>query len=193
MTDDGALRTRCCDPTGVGIPMMASEMPSAFEPPRVVELADGVIVGEVDNVCVVVWRGPVNRARFEAQRAGLRQVVQRHPEGAGFLCVVETTSKPPDEELRRESAAMIQEHLTSLKGIACVVEGTGFVNAVARSVLAAMAQLLGPRKVPLTVVGTVDSATAWMAPRVGASSAADLARGAETIRVALATTGSGAR
>lgn len=130
-------------------------MPSGPAPSlRVLSVLDGVAVGEVGNVCVVIWRQAVTRPRFEAQLAGLREVARRHPAGAGYLCVVEPGSTPPDDELRRASAAMVREVEDTLRGIACVVEGTGFVGAVARSALSAMALIVGPRKVPLSIQAT---------------------------------------
>jgi len=149
---------------------------------RVIAVRDGVGVGEVANVCVVIWREEVTRPRFEAQLAGLREVVRGHPRGAGYLCVVEAGSKPPGDELRRASASMIQEVEDTLRGIACVVEGTGFVGAVARSALSAMALIVGPRKVPLSIQASVPAATAWLAPKVGVHSPAELAAEVEALR-----------
>jgi hypothetical protein len=155
------------------------------QPVRIARARDGLVIGEIANVCVVVWRGPVTRPRFEAQREGLADVVRRHPAGAGFLCVIEPTAAPPNDELRRAAADMIAAHESSLRCIACVVEGTGFVSAVARSALSGMALLLGSRKVPLSVFGTVRASTTWMAPRVDLRDASLLARSVESMRAEL--------
>jgi len=154
--------------------------------PKVVRVCDGVAVGEVGNVCVVVWRGPVTRARFDAQRDGLSEVMHGHAEGVGFMCVIEPTAKPPNDELRRASAEMIRSHQPELRCIACVVEGSGFVNAVSRSALSGIALLLGTRKVPFSVFGTIAAATTWMVPHIDMRDAAALARHVESIRAELA-------
>jgi hypothetical protein len=152
----------------------------------VLGVQEGLAVGEVANVCVAVWRGPVTRPRFNTQRDALEEVVGRHPEGVGFLCVIEPTSKPPSDELRKESAEMVRRHESVLRCIACVVEGTGFVNALARSTLAAMASMVGPRRVPLAVLGTVSAAATWMAPHIDARDSVVLSRAVESIRAEMA-------
>lgn len=146
---------------------------------------DGVGVAEVDNVCVVVWRREVTRPRFDAQYAGLSEVVARSPDGAGFLCVIEPSAGPPDDELRRASAKMISTHQTRLRAIACVVEGTGFRNAVSRSALSGIALLIGRRSMPFSVFGTVGPATDWMAPKLGALRPGTLATHVEALRARL--------
>lgn len=144
-----------------------------------------MVVGEVSNVCILVWRQAVTRARFDAQQEGLTEVIARHPERVGLLCVIEPTSEPPGDELRRASADMVRANQRGLACIACVVEGTGFSNAIARSALSAIALLLGTRQVPFSVFGTVSAATTWMAPHVEMRDAAALASSVEAIRAEL--------
>lgn len=64
-------------------------------PPKLIHLGDGLALGEVGNVYVAVWRGPVTAPRFEAQRSGLAEVSARNPHGIGLLCVIEPTAKAP--------------------------------------------------------------------------------------------------
>ena len=109
--------------------------------------------------------------------------------GAGsepsFLCVIEPTSGPPDDELRRASAKMVAEHQPSIRCIACVVEGSGFRSAVARSALSAIALIIGRRSMPLTVFAEVGPAAEWMASRVGQLHGRALAAHVEQLRARL--------
>jgi len=155
---------------------------SAPTAPKLIHQGDGLALGEVGNVYVAVWRGPVTAPRFEAQRTGLAEVSARNPHGIGFLCVIEPTAKAPDEQLRRASAQMVRRHEQELRCIGCVVEGSGFANAVARSALSAMALLVGVRSVPVSVFGNVGIAASWMLPYLGLRDAASLAQAVETIR-----------
>jgi hypothetical protein len=123
---------------------------------------DAVAVGEIGAVCAVIWRGAVTEAPFELQRVGLEQVVERHPEGAAFLCIVEGTAKPPNDKLRSASGQMINAHGDRLKCVACVMEGQGFLNAVNRGALAGMVLLLRNKKTSVSVFATVKEATEWM-------------------------------
>ena len=143
-------------------------------------------MGEIANVCVVIWRGPVTPARFAVQRAGLAEVARRHPGGIGLVCVVEPTAPPPGDDMRRASAQMVRDHQSVLGAIACVVEGTGFVAALGRSVLSAMSLLVGTKKAPMTVVGTVAAASLWIAPRMGRRDGRALEDAIESLRGRLA-------
>jgi len=130
--------------------------------PRVLHCGDGLAVAEVGPVCVVIWRDAVTRVRFEKQREGLAEIVERHPGKAGFLCVIEPTAEPPDDELRRASGLMVASHRGRLKCLGTVIEAKGFQAAVVRSVLAGMTLLAGHRGVPLQYFSSIDRAALWM-------------------------------
>ena len=119
-------------------------------------------VAEVGPVCVVIWRGAVTKTPFEWQRAGLAETVQRHPRGAAFMCVVETSAKPPEDELRKASAQLVLSHGDVLKCTACVIEGEGFLTAMHRGVLTGMILLTMKRKSALSVFATVAEGVRWM-------------------------------
>lgn len=122
----------------------------------------GVALGALDHLCIVLWRGPVTRPRFQAQHAALAEVAERYRNGIGFLCVIEPTASPPNDELRKASAAMIKEFERSFLAIACVVEGNGFVSAVGRSALSAISLLLGSRRYPLGIHADTPTASSWL-------------------------------
>jgi hypothetical protein len=121
-----------------------------------------IAVGEVRQISVVIWRGAVTAVPFELQRAGLAETVKGHPDGAGFLCIVEKTAKPPEDELRRASSQMIQAHGAALKFVACVIEGDGFLASINRSALAGMGMLLRNKKTAISVFAKVPEASVWM-------------------------------
>jgi hypothetical protein len=122
---------------------------------------DGLVVAEMGAVCVVIWRGEVTQVSFAWQKAGLAHVVRSHPAGAAFLCVIEPTAKPPDDELRKASTRMVDDHGDQLKCVAVVVEGEGFRAAIARSVISGMA-LLHQRKSPGRAFSNVRKALEWI-------------------------------
>ena len=158
---------------------------NASSPARIVETADGVAVGEVSNICIVVWRREVTWPRFVVQRNGLADVIGRHPNGVGFLCVIEPTAAPPDDGIRRAVADMVRRHQAALRCIACVVEGEGFRNAVARSALSAMALLVRARTAPLKILGSLGEAATWMLRHVETGKSAEIVRAVATVRATL--------
>jgi hypothetical protein len=141
-----------------------------------------VVVAETGSLCVVIWRGAVTKVPFEWQRSGLAEVVERHPHGAGFLCVVEASAKPPEEELRRASSQMILAHGEKLKCVACVMEGEGFRAAINRGALAGMYLLLRNKKSPVSVFAKVPEAVRWMGEHIEIQPPDELVSTVETIR-----------
>jgi tRNA A-37 threonylcarbamoyl transferase component Bud32 len=133
--------------------------------PRMLSCADGVAVAEFGAACIVIWRAKVTRPRFELQSAGLAEVVRRHPEGAVFLCVIESTAEPPDDDLRQASVEMVASQQAGLKCIACVVEGVGFRSAISRLALSAMTHVFRGRTVPLGIFSQARAAATWMRAR----------------------------
>ena len=124
---------------------------------------EALLVAEFAGVCIAVWRGDVTPALFECQRAGLASVLRMNPRDAGFLCVIEDGSPPPSEELRKAGAEMVRAAGSELKRIACVIESTGFMAAMKRSVLSGI-QLLAGRKANVTAFfSTVSEAARWLA------------------------------
>jgi hypothetical protein len=139
---------------------------------------ESLLVAEFAGVCIAVWRDDVTPALFERQRAGLSAVLRANPRDAGFLCVIEDRSKPPSEELRKASAEMMRAAGSDLKRVACVIESSGFMAALKRSVLSGM-QLLAGRKANVTAFfSTVSEAARWLAD--------ELAFDAELLEIQLA-------
>lgn len=127
---------------------------------------DGIATAQFGHVFVAIWRDAVIESRFNIQRQGLDKAISRYPDDSAFLCLIEESAKPPDEKLRRASYDMVNEHRNSLKCVACVIEGSGFKAATARSVLSGMVLLSGRREPPLSVFATVNAAGQWMNERV---------------------------
>lgn len=139
---------------------------------QVIHCEDGLAIGEVGPVCVVIWREAVTRPRFDRQRAALAEVVRKHSPDAGFMCIVEPDVPPPSDELRKASADMMQSHQNGLRCAAGIIEGSGFKAALTRSVLSGITLLMGNRKSPMSYFATVGEASAWMAKLIPVQPAA---------------------
>jgi len=140
---------------------MASGFEKTAVDGRILHGGSGMAVAQLGRLCVVIWRDGVIHARFEQQRAALAEVVRSQPGGVGFLCIIEPTAKPPDDELRRASIEMITSHGAQLKCTAVVIEGEGFKAAITRGVLSGMALLLS-RKVHAEAFSSAETAIKWM-------------------------------
>jgi serine/threonine protein kinase len=132
---------------------------------RVMHESEGLLVAELGPICVAVWREAVTLPRFELQRSGLAEVVNRHTAGAGFMCVIEKGSLPiPDGELRRASTKMVASHGARLACVAVVIEATGFSSALIRSGITAMTFFTGTYDVvPPSIFSNTRHAINWIA------------------------------
>lgn len=131
-------------------------------PVRLLHVGPGLALAEIDHVCVAIWRSAVTKHLFNWQHFCLTEVVQRHPKGTAFVCIVEPGCAPPDEELRRASVDMIAEHESRLRCVAVAIEGEGFRAAITRTVLSGMMLLLPNRRVPVSYVSSVGTAAEWV-------------------------------
>ncbi len=133
---------------------------------RILQRGDGIVAAEVGPVCVAVWRKDSTIPRFLLQRQALVDVVKRHPQTAGFFCVVEETSGVPGEEVRQASSRMFASLGENLKAVAMVIEGTGFRSALVRSVAAGIVMVMGKRTTPISYVANVEGGADWIEQHV---------------------------
>jgi hypothetical protein len=116
-------------------------------------------------------------------------MVERYPGTAGFLCVVEASVKPPSEELRQASSAMVRGHGMRLRCIAVVIEASGFMGALTRSVLAGMNLVSGRQLSAQAFFASVQDASDWLSRRLdldpGALNACAAAQRAALARAAV--------
>jgi hypothetical protein len=170
--------------------LMQDTLRRAANAVRIIRCDETIAVAESGPLCVVIWRGAVTKAPFEWQRSGLSEVVQRHPRGAAFLCIVETTATPPDDELRRAAAQMVTGHGERLKCVAAVIEGAGFKAAIDRGALTAMILLGLKKKSPVSVFAHMHDAVPWMRKHIDLPPTEDLSSTVESIRARLPPIGS---
>ena len=122
----------------------------------------GLVVAELGNTCVAIWREEPYQFLFDRQASALRQVVEGRDEKTAFLCVVEKSSPPPKEDLRKAAVRMLEEHAKQLACVACVIAGDGFRSAITRSVLSGLSLLYGSREFPTKLTNSVHNAAQWM-------------------------------
>lgn len=148
---------------------------------RVFHCGDAVLVAEIGCLCVAIWRRKPMRDTFGIQKACLDKVVRLHPRQAGFLCIIERTADPPDDDLRRASSEMVTGHGTNLKLVAGVIEGDGFRAAVTRSVLSGIMRFVRTAA-PVRFFESASAASGWITEAIDVGSAEGLSRQIEDLR-----------
>ncbi len=119
-------------------------------------------MAERRGVSIALWRRKPNRALFEIQKKCLDEVVAKNLGKSAFVCVVEPTSEPPDDDIRKAAAQMVSAHEKDLKCVALVIEGTGFRSAITRTVLSGIV-MLSRTPAPIKFFDTPKSACLWVA------------------------------
>lgn len=102
----------------------------------------GLVMAEMAGVSIAIWRRKPNHELFDVQKRCLDEVVAKNKGKSAFICVVEPTAEPPDDDIRKASALMISAHEKNLKGVALVIEGAGFRAAITRTVLSGIVMLI---------------------------------------------------
>jgi len=132
---------------------------------KVMFTGDGLIMAELHGVAIALWRRKPNRELFEAERKCLDEVVAKNRGKSAFVCVVEPSSEPPDDDIRKASSQMITAHEKDLKCVALVIEGTGFRSAITRAVLSGIVMLIRT-PAPIKFFDVPKSACAWVSTQL---------------------------
>jgi hypothetical protein len=125
-------------------------------------------MAEMRGVCIALWRRKPNRELFEAEKKCLDEVVAKNKGRAAFLCIVEPTSEPPDDDIRKASSLMVSSHEKDLKCVALVIEGTGFRSAITRTVLSGIVMLIRT-PAPIKFFDIPKSACIWVGTQLPAA------------------------
>lgn len=150
------------------------------------DIRDGVALGQLGPLCIALWREEVTRPRFERQATALAAVVAAHRGNAGFMCIVEPESKPPNDELRRASARMIDSHGADLVFVAAVIEGSGFQASIVRSVLTAISLFLPRNKTKIGFFPNAMDAALWGCKHAALPPARTIVARVQALRTGLA-------
>jgi hypothetical protein len=133
---------------------------------RVVWSDDGLALAEIGAPTVYVVAQPLTMQRLEPMRqAGERQHA-RFGSKCASLTVIETgaiADMPTD--LRKEAAKIVRELATEVQ--TTVLEGSGFKAIAGRAIMTGV-RLMSGRRASGKIFADVDSALAWLVPRVPA-------------------------
>jgi hypothetical protein len=151
---------------------------------ELVQLGDGIVVGQIGPVCAALWRKQPTAERFEIQRSCLQAAVKKRPRNTVFMCLVEAGTEPPDDNIRKASSSMITDLGEELKAVAIVIEGTGFKAAISRTVLSGIVFLIrSPSQIKY--FESAASGAAWLSQFVAIGSVAGFVEQIEILRGSL--------
>jgi hypothetical protein len=99
------------------------------------------------HTVITVYRGPASLKHVTITSQQCRELVAGDAGSATYLSIIERTSPPPNEGVRRALAIWSRDVVTQMAAAAIVAEGGGFKNALVRGVGLALTAL-APHRVP---------------------------------------------
>lgn len=143
--------------------------------------SDALVTAELNKVVIIFWRQKPTRDTFLIQKNALDTMVRRHGSGVGVICVVEPTSEPPEDELRKASSKMVIDHGERISCVGCVIEGSGFRAAITRTALSGITFMIRT-PAPIKFFVTPQEAAAWIATRMTVEHPERFAENVERVR-----------
>ena len=180
-TPTGTLRLAPATPARRPEPSKPLPGPTA----RITHRGDGIVAAELGSTCIAFWRKDSTMERFDLQRTALLDTVRRFPKKAAFFCVVEESSGAPGEDVRRATSKMFESLEADLRGVAMIIEGTGFRSALVRSVAAGIVMLMPKRVTPISYFAHIGEGAQWLQQHVELGSSTVYAQRVRELRVAL--------
>ncbi len=116
----------------------------------------------VGPMVFVVWRGTVTAEATERVAALLHRTAAAHPGGIGFITIAQFRAPIPSATIRARIVEVYGALGSTLKGVAQVVEGSGFWASAALCFIAGLG-LLHRHSHAMKVFGRHDEAADWIA------------------------------
>jgi len=123
-----------------------------------------------DRVIIAVFRFATTREAVADWERIARSFIAEQPAGQQICClsIVEPTSPPPGEHVRRDLSRFYRELVPHMNAAIIVPEGGGFRAAMVRGVGIALSTL-APRSLPFTFAESVSAAANRIGPHLSRS------------------------
>jgi hypothetical protein len=122
-----------------------------------------------DRALIQIWMGNVTSANVENLASVARAYLDQRRMPISSIAIVEPTSPPPSDHVRRELSSFYRELAPRMKEQIVVAEGSGFRSALVRGVGLTLSTL-APRSLPFKFVSTVRDATFMIGPHLSPTS-----------------------
>jgi hypothetical protein len=135
---------------------------------KVMTKADDHIVAMWQRTVIEVWRGVPTVEGSEAMMSACEQAIAQYPKDTSFIAVLERTSPPPTEPVRKVLARWSSDIVPRMAVAVLVSEGSSFRSAIVRGVGVALT-LLAPHRIPFKFCSSVEEGVGVVEPYLGKS------------------------
>ena len=114
---------------------MTIEIPKGL---RIIDLGAVCSIAEYERCLLVVWRMQPTRAAFDHRHQLLADLAVRYPGNCAYVEVIESTSPPPTNELRKVAVDVFRKLGKDLGCVGFVLDGTELRTTMVRAILTTM-------------------------------------------------------
>jgi hypothetical protein len=114
---------------------MTIEIPQGL---RIIEIGAVCSIAEYERCVLVVWRLQPTRAAFDRRHQILAELAARYPRKCAYVEVIESTSTPPTNELRKVAVEVFRKLGKDLACVGFVLDGTELRTTMVRAILTTM-------------------------------------------------------
>jgi RNA polymerase sigma-70 factor (ECF subfamily) len=141
-------------------PRSAARLAQLERPSTAHVICDGNAIAAMDDIAIVLWRGPSTVAALDALIELMFGLIDRHPEGIRYLSVIDPVSTPPDREGRQLIAWGLGKMGHKLRAAAWSIEDLSMRAAVAPLMNACL--FIGGVPVNIRMFDGIEPADRWL-------------------------------
>jgi hypothetical protein len=141
---------------------MTQTMPEGM---RIIEVSAGFAMAEFERCLIVVWKLQPTTESFALRHRELLDLAARHKGKCGYVELIESTSKPPPDDLRKTAVEVFKKLGGDISAVAFVLDGPEMRSAINRAILTTMMFLL-PQMQPTKVFKRLADMAHWVRPRI---------------------------
>lgn len=142
---------------------MTIELPPKL---RIIEIGAVCSIAEYERCVLVVWRQQPTRAAFDQRHRILTELAARHPRTCAYVEVIESTSTPPTNELRKVAVEVFRKLGSDLGCVGFVLDGTELRTTMVRAILTTMTFFV-PQMQPSKVFKRLSDVPAFIHSHIG--------------------------
>jgi len=121
------------------------------------------LFGQWKNITVLAWAAQADANTIARLRRSLASVVGTCPGGRSTVSIIAEGLPPPTDDARERVADLMNGDNIDLACLAIVVNGSGFMSSVLRSMHTGM-RIGAPRSYEMAMFGTTDELARWLPP-----------------------------
>jgi hypothetical protein len=144
---------------------MTQPSPSIPEGMRIIHVSSAYAMAEFDRCLVTVWKLQPTKEAFDARHEALLDLSARHKGKCAYVELIESTSKPPPDELRKVAVETFKRLGSDVACVGFVLDGPEMRSAINRAILTTMMFLL-PQMQPTKVFKRLTDMAQWVRSKI---------------------------